>query len=45
LATAALVATMILAPTALAQDEDTMMPEQNVITLETKEALPESGGL
>ena len=45
LATAALVAMMILTPTALAQDEDTMMPERNVITIESKEALPKSGGL
>ena len=42
---AALVALLILAPTALAQDEDTMMPERNVITIESKEALPKSGGL
>ena len=45
LAMATLVAMMILAPTALAQDEDTMMPERSAITIESKEALPKSGGL
>ncbi len=52
LAGAAIVALMILVPPALAQDEDTMMPEQNVVVLEETELeqvagqpLPKSGGL
>jgi hypothetical protein len=48
----ALVAMLILMPTATAQDEDTMMPEQNVVVVEEAELeqiagqqLPKSGGL
>ena len=52
LATAALVATMILVPAvAMAQDEDTMMPEQNVVEVgsieevtQMAQGLPKSGG-
>jgi hypothetical protein len=53
LAVAALAATMVLVSPAVAQDEDTMMPEQNVMVVaeETEleqavgEPLPKSGGL
>ncbi len=50
LVTTALVALMLLVPTAaLAQDEDTMMPEQNVVEAKSVEEitqgpLPKSGG-
>ncbi len=48
LAVAALVALLILVPSALAQDEDTMMPERNVVEFGSKEeitqSLPKSGG-
>jgi hypothetical protein len=52
LAAAALTAMMFPVPTAVAQDEDTMMPEQNVVVVEETELeqivgqpLPKSGGL
>ncbi len=50
LVTTAFVATMILVPSvAMAQDEDTMMPERNVVEVKsvkeiTQSPLPKSGG-
>ncbi len=43
LATAALVAMLILVPTAMAQDEMTMMMEETMM-METTQPLPKSGG-
>ena len=40
LAVAALVALLILVPTALAQDEDTMMPERDVVEVGSIEEIP-----
>ena len=43
LAMAALVAMLILVPTAMAQDEMTMMQEETIM-METTQPLPKSGG-
>ena len=43
LATAALVAMLILVPTAMAQDEMTVMQEETMM-METTQPLPKSGG-
>ena len=43
LATAALVAMLILVPTAMAQEEQTMMMEETMM-METTQPLPKSGG-
>ena len=44
LATAALVAMLILVPTAMAQEETMMMMQEETMMMETTQPLPKSGG-